>query len=57
VLIVEIPLHEDLAEKYGIKVMPVQIFFDSTGKEVTRHGGFLPKEQIIAQLQRMGIKK
>ena len=57
VLIVEIPFHEDLAEKYGIKVMPVQIFFDSNGKEVARHGGFLPKEQIVPMLGRMGVTK
>lgn len=56
VLIVEIPFHEDLAEKYGIMVMPVQIFFDSTGREVARHAGFLPKAQIIAQLQIMGVQ-
>src|SRR4030042_3376922 len=55
VVIVEIPFNEDLAEKYGIKVMPVQIFFDSKGDEVTRHAGFLPKEQIIPQLERMGL--
>jgi thioredoxin 1 len=57
VVIVEIPYHEDLAEKYGVNVMPVQIFFDSEGKEVDRHAGFLPKSDIIAALQRMGIKK
>ncbi len=55
VVIVEIPFNEDLAEKYGIKVMPVQIFFDSKGKEVVRHAGFLPKEQIIPQLEHMGL--
>lgn len=55
VVIVEIPLHEDLADKYDIRVMPVQIFFDSNGKEVARHMGFLSKEQIIAQLAKMGI--
>jgi thioredoxin 1 len=57
VVIVEIPFHEDLAEKYGINVMPVQIFFNSKGIEVTRHAGFLPKEQIIPQLNLMGITK
>lgn len=56
VLIVEIPNHEDLAEKYAIRVMPEQIFFDSNGNEVLRHAGFLPKDQIIIQFERMGIK-
>ena len=57
VVIVEIPFHEDLADKYGIMVMPVQIFFDSSGQEVFRHAGFLPKVEIIAQLEKMGISK
>jgi len=57
VVIVEIPFHEDLAEEYGIRVMPVQIFFDSKGNEVVRHGGFLPKEAIVGQLEKMGITK
>ena len=56
VVIVEIPFNEDLAEKYGIMVMPVQIFFDSKGKEIVRHAGFLPKQEIVGQLERMGIK-
>ena len=57
VLIVEIPFNEDLAEKYGIRVMPVQIFFDSKGREVIRHAGFLPKEQIVPQLENMGVTR
>ena len=57
VLIVEIPYHEDLADKYGIMVMPVQIFFDSSGQEVFRHAGFMPKNEIVDQLERMRINK
>lgn len=57
VVIVEIPFHEDLAEKYGISVMPVQILFDNKGREIARHAGFLPKEAIVGQLERMGITK
>jgi len=57
VVIVEIPYHEDLADKYDIMVMPVQIFFDSNGKEMVRHAGFLGKEQIIPHLNIMGIYK
>ncbi len=57
VLIVEIPLHEDLAEEYGVNVMPVQIFFNSSGKEVGRHAGFLPKSEIITALQKMRVTK
>jgi len=57
VLIVEIPLNPELADRYAVKVMPVQIFFDSGGKEVTRHAGFLPKEEILVQFKKMSIAK
>jgi len=57
VLIVEIPNHEDLADKYEIYVMPVQIFFDGQGREVIRHSGFLSKAAIVGQLNKMGISK
>jgi thioredoxin 1 len=57
VLLVEIPNHEDLAQEYGIEVMPVQIFFDRQGNEVVRHAGFLSWNAIITQLDKMGIMK
>jgi thioredoxin 1 len=56
VVIIEIPFHEDLTQKYEIMYMPTQIFFDNTGREVSRHVGFLPKTDIIAQLEQMGVK-
>jgi thioredoxin 1 len=56
IVIIEIPFHEDLAEKYGIRFMPTQIFFDSNGKEVARNAGFLPKNEIVAAFEAMGVK-
>ena len=55
VVIVEVDEHRDLTNQYGIMVIPTQIFFDSSGKEITRHIGFWAKEEIIAQLKKMGI--
>ena len=54
VVIVEVYEHRDLTNQYGIMAIPTQIFFDSSGKEVTRHMGW-PKEEIIAQLKKMGV--
>lgn len=34
-------------EKYGIRFIPTQIFFDANGKEFFRHQGFFPKEEIL----------
>ena len=44
------------AKRFGIQVIPTQIFFDRGGKEVYRHVGFMSEEAIVAQLQKMGVK-
>jgi len=55
VVIIEIDEHRALTNQYEIMAIPTQIFFDSNGKETTRHIGFWAKEEIIAQLKKMGI--
>lgn len=56
VVIVSVDDYRDLTNQHRIMAIPTQIFFDSSGKEIARHIGFLPKEEIIAQLNKMGIK-
>ena len=43
------------AKRFGIRYIPTQIFFDSDGKEVYRHVGFMGEKDIIAQLEKMGV--
>ena len=43
------------AGRFGISVIPTQIFFDREGKEVYRHVGFMSEEAIVAQLKKMGV--
>jgi len=45
----------DEAKKYGIKIIPTQIFFDATGKELFRHEGFFAKEDILSKWKELGI--
>lgn len=45
-----------LAARYGIEVVPVQILFDKSGKEVFRHEGFFAKEEIVSKLAEIGVK-
>ncbi|GAI49912.1 unnamed protein product, partial [marine sediment metagenome] len=52
---VEVYEQMDLTRQYGIMAIPTQIVFDSEGQEITRHIGFWSKEEIIAQLKKMGI--
>ena len=44
------------AEKYDIKMIPTQLFLDSNGKEIKRHEGFLPMDEIEAFLKEKGLK-
>jgi thioredoxin 1 len=44
------------AERFRIRAIPTQIFFDREGKEVYRHVGFMSEAEIVAQLEKMGIK-
>jgi len=46
----------DEAKRYGIKLIPTQIFFDETGKELYRHEGFMSKEDILAKWKELGIE-
>ena len=45
----------ELGEKYGVRSIPTQIIYDSSGKEVFRHLGFWPKEEIDAKLRELGL--
>jgi thiol-disulfide isomerase/thioredoxin len=44
-----------VGEKYGISVIPTQILFDKDGKELFRHEGFFPKEDILAKWKKLGV--
>jgi len=41
--------------QYGIRVIPTQIFFDPSGKELFRHVGFISKEDILSKWQELGF--
>jgi thioredoxin 1 len=42
--------------RFGIRVIPTQIFYDTEGREVKRHEGFLDKASIVAELQKLGVR-
>lgn len=41
--------------EYGIKLIPTQILYDATGKELFRHEGFFSKEDILAKFKEFGV--
>jgi len=56
VLFVHVGEEQILASRYGIQSIPVQVFFDKDGREVFRHVGFFPQEEIEKKLAEMGVK-
>jgi thioredoxin 1 len=48
---------EASARKYGIRVMPTQVFLDQDGREFHRHEGFYPFAEIESLLLDHGLKQ
>jgi thioredoxin 1 len=42
-------------EQYGINLIPTQIFYDASGKELFRHEGFFGREDILAKWKELGV--
>ena len=42
------------AQKYGISVIPTQVLLSPEGKELFRHEGFYPTDEIVAKWKELG---
>ena len=56
VVFIDVWKNPSAKKKYGISLIPTQIFYDRSGKEFFRHQGFFSKEDILAKFQEHGIK-
>jgi len=56
VLFIHVGEEPILASRYGVQSIPIQIFFDKSGKEFFRHVGFFPQDQIETKISEMGSK-
>lgn len=43
-------------EKYRVQLIPTQVFLDQKGREIARHVGLFPKEEILELLRKHGIQ-
>lgn len=54
---IDVNKFRDKAEQYKVRVIPLQVFLDEDGKEVFRHEGFFPKEEILKVLnEKLNVK-
>jgi len=56
VVYVDVAVYPAIAQNFGVKAIPTQIFFDAKGDEVSRHLGYYPPEKIAAEFARLGVK-
>jgi thioredoxin 1 len=56
--IIFIDVKEDFTQvdRFGIRAIPTQIFYDRQGREVKRHVGFMDKRSIVAELNKLGVE-
>ncbi len=52
---IDVWLNPDAGKQYGIEMIPTQIFFDASGKELFRHTGFFGKEDILGKWKELGV--
>ena len=45
--VIDVRKEPSIAEEYGVKIIPTQVFYDAEGEECFRHQGFMSKEQGI----------
>ena len=50
------PEQKQYAQEYGIRLIPTQVFLDSTGKEIGRHEGFYPMDDMVEFLESHGLE-
>lgn len=45
----------DAGKQYKVEVIPTQIFYDPSGKELYRHKGFMSREDILSRWKKLGF--
>ena len=49
------PAQKPFAQKYGIRLIPTQVFLDENGREFFRHEGFFPEAEIHKLFKQRGV--
>jgi len=55
VIFIDVWKHKEQANRFKIRAIPTQIFFDEKGVEKYRHIGFMGEKAITEQFKKMGV--
>lgn len=56
VLFIDVSKDKAAADRFKVRMIPTQIFFDARGKEIKRHIGFMDKAAIVRELRTAGLR-
>jgi thioredoxin 1 len=56
VVFVHVGEEQILAARFGIRSIPVQVFYNAAGKEIFRHVGFFAQAEVDKKLAAMGVE-
>lgn len=52
---INVRIHPEEGNNYGIRLIPTQIFYNAEGEELFRHEGFFAKKDILLKWEELGI--
>ncbi len=52
---IDIWKNREAGEAWNVEVMPTQVFIAADGRELSRHQGFISREEILARWKQLGI--
>jgi len=55
VIVIDIYKYRDQAQRFKIRAIPTQIFFNEKGDEVFRHLGFMSEKDIVSKMRELGV--
>jgi thioredoxin 1 len=52
---IDVLIHQDQMVRFGVKAIPVQVFFNTDGRETYRHIGYMDERSIVDQFKKLGL--
>jgi thioredoxin 1 len=56
ILFIDVWEDHSQVERFGLRAIPTQVFYDKQGREVKRHIGFMDKQSIVSELRKLGVE-
>ncbi len=55
VIFIDVRVDRKSAQRFGVFMIPTQVFLDKDGREFHRHIGYYPYEEIVPVLKKVGL--